>query len=99
MSSSEDEDVLSILNVNNINKQLPKREYWVHPYWKEMQGHSGFNVFKELNMYPKKFQSFYRMRKESFELLISKIGPRIIKKDTNYRCAISPEERVLITLR
>lgn len=99
MSSSEDEDVLAFVNMININQNRTKRRYWVHPFWKKSQTKSGFSVFKELNMYPERFQSFYRMKRETFEVLVRKVRPKILKKDTNYRRAISPEERVLITIR
>lgn len=97
--SSSDENALAIVNLININKNRTKRRHWIHPYWKYRQSHSGFNVFKELHQYPDKFQSFYRMKKETFDLLLTKLRPEISKKDTNFRRAVPPEERLLITLR
>lgn len=47
-------------------------------------------------MYPERFQAFYR---ETFYLLVEKITPKIIKKDTNFRSSVTPEECLLITLR
>lgn len=46
-----------------------------------------------------KFQSFYRMSKESFNLLVEKVGPEIEKQDTHFRRCICVRERLLITLR
>lgn len=99
MSSSE-EDILTFVNLININQNRPKRKkYWIHPYWKYKKSCGAFNLFKELNMYPDRFQSFYRMKKETFDVLCRKIKPAIVKKDTNFRRSITAEERLLITLR
>lgn len=45
------------------------------------------------------FQNFLRMSSENFEDLIQVVGPTIHKRNTNYRNAISVEERLAITLR
>ncbi|XP_050313273.1 uncharacterized protein LOC126748227 [Anthonomus grandis grandis] len=96
MSSSEDEDVLALVHLNNIKR----RRYWVHPLWKKKNKKYGsFNVFKELNQYPERFQSFYRMSKDCFTRLLNIIKPKITKKNTNWRNCVSAEERLLITLR
>lgn len=39
------------------------------------------------------------MSKTDFEDLLEKITPRIFKKDTHLRKAISPSERLTLTLR
>jgi hypothetical protein len=36
---------------------------------------------------------------ESFSLLMDLVGPQIRRQDTNFRTALSAEERLLITLR
>lgn len=45
------------------------------------------------------FTNFTRVCNEDFELLISLIGPTISKQDTNYRDAISVNDRLALTLR
>lgn len=99
---SDDEDMytaLAWLNLINQNS-IKKKRYWVHPYWrKNVCDHGAYVVFKELSQDPEKFQSYYRMSKTSFDLLVSMIKPEVEKKDTNFRRAICPEERLLITLR
>ena len=42
---------------------------------------------------------FFRMSPQSFDYLLTLVGPRIRKKDTNFRKAIPPAERLAITLR
>jgi hypothetical protein len=48
--------LVNLINVNNANNK--KRQYWVYPYWKKNQKikRSVFDVFKELNTYPERFQ-------------------------------------------
>ncbi|KAG8236929.1 hypothetical protein J437_LFUL014974 [Ladona fulva] len=106
MSASEDEDALAFLNLVNLftYSDLSKRRFWVHPFWRA----------NELNMYQEKFHSFYRMRKETFQLLPRKFEQHlpllfypsqattptsaISKQDTNFRTCVTPEEHLLITL-
>lgn len=44
-------------------------------------------------------QNFSRMSSSDIEWLLGQVAPRIQKEDTNYRKAISPMERLLVTLR
>lgn len=46
-----------------------------------------------------KFANFCRMSAEDFEVILNKIGPTIMKKDTNMRKAIPIQERLAVTLR
>ena len=39
------------------------------------------------------------MSVEDFNILLEKVGPKIMKSDTNCREAISPKIRLLVTLR
>lgn len=45
------------------------------------------------------FKNFFRMSSSDMEGLLRKIDPLIRKSDTNYREAISPQERLAVTLR
>jgi len=46
-----------------------------------------------------KFQYFYRVNKESFNLLVEKVGLAIEKQDTHFRRCVCVRERLMITLR
>ena len=50
---------------------------------------------------PKKssFSSFFRMSPKRMEHLLSLVAPLITKKDTNFRKAIAPAHRLMLTLR
>lgn len=76
-----------------------KRRFWVRPFHVANVCHSATVVAAEMNSDSEKFKSFYRMNQENFLILVDLVSPLIQKKDTNYRLAVSPEERLLITLR
>lgn len=96
--SSEDEDVI-LLWWWARKKIKCKRRYWVHPINVSNIGHSTSKVANELYSDPDKFKTFNRMGKSNFDNLVHIVGPKIIKKDTNFRLAVPVEERILITLR
>lgn len=45
------------------------------------------------------FYRYFRMSPEQFDILLEKVTPKIKKRDTNFRQAISSEIRLAITLR
>ena len=47
---------------------------------------------------PASFINFIRIPPEMFDELITRIGPRCTKRDTNFRKAIEPEMKIAITL-
>jgi hypothetical protein len=71
----------------------------VHPFFRDNLNSVAYIVSKEFNQDPELFQLFYRISTENFFLLVDLVGPQIRRKDTNFRTAVSAEERLLITLR
>ena len=45
------------------------------------------------------FFELYRMTVAQFDELLYKVGPAIVKKETNFRRPLSPEERLAIMIR
>lgn len=45
------------------------------------------------------FRDLLRMSVEEFTYLLERVTPHIVKKDTHLRKAISPRERLSVTLR
>ena len=45
------------------------------------------------------FRNFFRMKNSDFEILLTMIAPKIIKKDTSFRQAIPVSQRLAVTLR
>ena len=95
-SSSEDEVIASFLYLKKIRR---RRKHLVHPYNLFNVKHSSAVVTRELSQHPSKFQEVHRITPESFKFLCQLISSHLEKQDTHSRQAISPEEKLLITLR
>lgn len=85
----------------NVRKKNYKRK---HRWWKRelfMGSSTAQNDFLEklLSDDQSLFKNFSRMSVEDFNYLLHKLSPRIRKNDTNYREAIPPKIRLLVTLR
>ncbi|KDR14337.1 hypothetical protein L798_11430, partial [Zootermopsis nevadensis] len=77
-----------------------KRNYWVHPLYSERLFKGKFHtMYETLRNYPAKFFSYFRMSTQSFDELLLLLRPSITYQDTDMRLAISPEERLAVTLR
>ena len=77
-----------------------QRDYWVHPINKErhLKGEY-FTLYPELREYPEKFFRWFRMSIEQFDFLLQELTPSLQKQNNNYRASVSPEERLVVTLR
>ncbi|KAJ8954953.1 hypothetical protein NQ318_000383 [Aromia moschata] len=98
MSSSSDEEIAAAYLLLKKRRKKTNRRFWVNPFYTINLGYSSYIVAQELNHDPVKFHGFYRMSKRTFQTLVEIIKPEISKRDTNYRKAVSAEERLLITL-
>lgn len=57
-------------------------------------------MLEDLNREPSgKFENFCRMSATDFEFLLNKLGPLIMKQDTNMKKAVPVQERLAVTLR
>ncbi|CAI6359701.1 unnamed protein product [Macrosiphum euphorbiae] len=97
--SSDEDDVIFLWWWARQKKISKKRRYWVHPINLSNISSSTSVVANELHSDPDKFKTFYRMSKSNFDNLVHIVGPKIFKKDTNFRIAVPVEERILLTLR
>ena len=77
-----------------------RRRIWVHEI---LQGHLQHGKFhrlvQELRLDEGRFQRYFRLDREQFDSLLSKIGLLITRQHTNFRRLIPPVERVAICLR
>lgn len=81
-------------------KNQRKRKYWVHPLISERMNKGKFTLmFEELRSYPEKFFGYFRMSVTSFDEQITSLKPGITYQNTNMRLGISPEKRLVVTLR
>ena len=83
-----------------LQLQMVNREIWIHPL-NEDRARKGefFHLYCDQRYLEDKFFENYRMSVAQFDEILRKITPLIKKKDTNFRKAITPEEKLSITLR
>ena len=58
-----------------------------------------YRLVQELKAHDARFATYFHMNLPQFEDLLGHIAARITKNDTNFREAISPEQRLAVTLR
>ena len=73
-----------------------EQEFWIHPVTARRDCNS---FLAELKHDPAKFYNYCRMSVNTFDHLLDIADDKIQKRDTNCRRSISPEDRLLITLR
>lgn len=80
--------------------QNESREYWVHPINQRRHEFGEFHVlWPEINIDDEKCKMYIRMTKKEFDVLYILLETKLKKQNTYFREAISPEERLLLTLR
>ncbi|CAI6359011.1 unnamed protein product [Macrosiphum euphorbiae] len=97
-SSSDEEDIVMYYWYKRMQTKK-KRKYWVHPYIEKNINCRTFVAARELQETDATFLAFYRMSRESYTELVTIISPAIHQQNTHLRECVSPEERILITLR
>ncbi|KAG8264467.1 hypothetical protein J6590_011758 [Homalodisca vitripennis] len=70
-----------------------------HPYLSNNVKSRLFVAAREMCQLDRKFQSFYRMTKDSFLELTRLVGPSLEKLDTTMGECVPAQERLMITLR
>ncbi|VVC87115.1 unnamed protein product [Leptidea sinapis] len=77
-----------------------KKRKWVHEAWKLRESEGEFvALYKELIKDERKYFEYFKMSESCFNILLQKLGNKLVKKDTRWRKAISPRERLAICLR
>lgn len=99
MSSSDEDEVILLWQYLRRRRNRKRRRYWIHPSFQVLKSHGASIYAEELRAHPTQFQNCYRMSPDTFSTLVETLAPHITKQDTNYRDAITPQEKLLITLR
>jgi len=101
MDNLEIEDLTMIAILLDEDEAVKKRKRtWVHDLWKKRNIEGEFTtLYNELVDHETKFFEYFRMSKYSFDILLLKIQDGIKKQDTHWRLAITPMERLAVTLR
>ncbi|KAM4018808.1 uncharacterized protein ACNLHF_006456 [Anomaloglossus baeobatrachus] len=76
------------------------RRFWIHPLTAQRLTRGVFStLYLELRGNHEKFTSYVRMSVINFDVLLGLVADNIRKTDTYSRFSITPEERLLVTLR
>ena len=79
---------------------MVNREIWVHPLNLDCEKKGKFyTLYPDLRNFNKEFFAMYRMNPAKFDELLKLLEPRLRRTNTNMRKAISPEQKLVITLR
>ncbi|XP_040197230.1 protein ANTAGONIST OF LIKE HETEROCHROMATIN PROTEIN 1-like [Rana temporaria] len=83
-----------------LKQQRSQRRFWVHPIYQLHSDRGQFSLlYHDLREHPEKFRNYTRMTIATFDYLLYLLRPALLRDDTNCREAITPCERLLITLR
>ena len=76
------------------------KAFWVHPI-NEMRLRKGefYTLYPDLRHFTPKFFAMYRMNPRKFDRLLGLVAPRLERKWTKMRSPLSPEQKLVITLR
>lgn len=98
---SEDEEILLFLLLLRRRRRRINRTIWTRRWIMRRQGQGAYaNLIRELNAEdPEKFRQYHRLDRQSFEQVLVFVSLLISKQDTTMRFAISPRERLAVTLR
>jgi len=95
--------VLALMLLDGEEKARIKRRnlrVWVRGWITRRQEMGAIHrIVQELATVPSSFMEYHRMDEDHFNHLVSLVSPLIKKEDTCMREAISPAERVALTLR
>ncbi|GFO37059.1 hypothetical protein PoB_006356400 [Plakobranchus ocellatus] len=98
--SSEEKLALAAIAISVVVKKRRRqsRREWVKQWLLKRPKQSHTTLLEELRLYPADFQNYLRMDHDIYNELLQLISPLIVKQDTNCRDAITPHERLAVTL-
>ena len=109
-SSDTDDDIIissasliasSLYRRHQVNVRKRKRKSWARQWIKKRGEYGAYNVLvreiREIDSVS--YCNFLRMNDDSFDILLQKVSTLIRRQDTRMRRAISPAERLAVTLR
>lgn len=80
-------------------KKRRQRTVWIKNWLNRRSSHGYGELLRGLCSEPDDYKNFLRMDEQLFQHLIALVSPYIIKQDTIMRKAISPADRLSVTLR
>ena len=93
--------VLLLRRSRKRSAKWENRKIWSKTWMLRRETHGVFeNLVRELSLEDEPlYRSYMRMSPQSFKAILQVVGPQIRKQNTRLRAAISPEQRLAITLR
>ncbi|KAK5640190.1 hypothetical protein RI129_011001 [Pyrocoelia pectoralis] len=76
-----------------------QRKVWMKTWLEKRPSHGCGELFRQLTTAPNDYRNFLRMDEQLFQQLVALVSPLIKEQDTNMRKAISPADRLAVTLR
>ncbi|CAG0891085.1 unnamed protein product [Cyprideis torosa] len=93
-SSSDEEEAMALLAV------MGSPQFWVHPINRDRKQKGEFaTTYQVLRKDATRFMGYFRMSVASFDHLLQEIEPMIAGAGTNFRESVSPEEKLMITIK
>lgn len=81
-------------------RKFYSQRIWMHPINQQREIEGEFHtLIPQLRQDESRFQGYFRMSPAVFDELLTMVKNSITKMNTNYRNAISPDERLALTLR
>ena len=92
-------NLILIAVVRRRRRQKRRHRFWVHELLQfKHEGHMT-QLVPRLMRLPEKFRDYFRMSREQMTYIENLISPEIVKQDSNFRMALRPREKLLVTLR
>ncbi|XP_072254366.1 uncharacterized protein [Pyxicephalus adspersus] len=89
-----------VVNKRRKRRRETVRNYWVHPLTSQRFSKGQFHLrYGDLRKCPKRFFNYFKMSIGTFDELLEYLRPALIRSDTQMRLAISPEERLCVTIK
>lgn len=85
--------------LENSALKFRKTRLWVHELNQERTLGEFHHLYGDLRKDEERFWSYFRMSKKTFDYIVSEISNRIQGQNTNFRMAITVEEKVMVTIR
>jgi len=98
--SDYEEDLENICAILTADTVTVRRKLWVHDINMKRKEKGEFhNLIKELEEHPNRYEKYFRMTKDEFNFLHDLIRGDIKTRNTQFREAITTEEKLAVCLR
>ena len=96
---SLDQDDIIAIGLALALRRKKRRSKWTKEWLLKRDTLSHTNLLVDLQLEPDDWRNYLRMDEDTYVDLLSRVSPFITYEDTNMRKAITPHERLSVTLR